>query len=362
MANIFITGGAGFLGWRLVRNLLDKTDSRLYLLVRDNSSMSAGKRIEELINKSYSGKKRIKIRDRIEVISGDISKENLGMKKSQIAGLSKKINIIYHSAALCDFNIPIATIRKVNLDGTKKVLDFALECKRNGQFKSFHHISTVAIMGDKGGVLRESSLDMGQGFNNTYEKTKFEAEKLINKYRKKRLSVSVYRPSVIVGDSVTGEASDFQLFYRPMHIFSMEILDKIPANKDLKYNLVPVDYVARAIYLISSDQRNDNKTYNLTNTNSITLNSLLDSASSYFGFKKPKIIPANKFNFKELKGFRRKVIEPYLPYFTHKKLVFDTANFEKAINGAGFNWPVIDRKLLRKLFKYCVDVKYIDRN
>ena len=361
MENIFITGGAGFLGWKLVKNLLNETDSKLYLLVRQNSRKSVKERIEELINKSYSSKKRKKIRSRIEVVKGDITEKNLGISKSKIKKLYKKINTIYHSAALCQFNVPMPIIRKINLGGAKNVLDFALRCKVNGRFKSFHHISTVAIVGDSGGVLYENSLDMGQRFNNTYERTKFEAEKLINKYRKAGLKVSIYRPSVIVGDSITGEASDFQLFYRPLHIFSMEILEAIPANRRFKYNLVPVDYVARAIYLISANSKNDNGNYHLTNSYDITLDSFLNIASSYFGFKKPKLIPKNQYDFKELKGFRRKVIEPYLPYFNHKGVVFGMANFNRAVKGTDFAWPAINRKLLFRLFKYCVDVKYINR-
>jgi len=361
MANIFITGGAGFLGWRLVKNLLDETDSKLYLLVRQNSRKTVKERINELINKSYNGKKIKKIHSRLEVVKGDIIEKNLGMKKSQIRELFGKINLIYHSAALCDFNVPMPVIRKINVTGTKNVLDFAMRCKKKGQFISFHYISTVAIMGNKGGALYENSLDMRQMFNNTYEETKFEAEKLINKYRKKGLLASIYRPSVIVGDSVTGEASDFQIFYRPLHIFSMDIFEEIPANPYLEYNLVPVDYVAKAIYLISSDRKNDNKNYHLTNPNSIAINFLLNMASSYFGFKKPKITPKDKFNFRKLRGFKRKVIEPYLPYLNHKEVMFDATNFKQAVNRANFAWPVINRKLLRRLFKYCADVKYINR-
>jgi len=349
------------LGWKLVRNFLDETDSELYLLVRGNSRKTARGRINELINKTYSGKNRKSAYKRIEVVEGDITEKNLGINKSRLKELSEKINMIYHSAALCEFSVPMHIIREINLTGTKNVLDFAWKCRANGNFLSLHYISTVAIMGNSGGVLYEDSLDIGQGFNNTYEKTKFEAERLINRHRNKGLAVSVYRPSVIVGDSITGEASDFQIFYHPLHIFSLGIFEEIPANGNFKYNLVPVDYVAMAICLISMDRKNDNKNYHLTNNHSITLNSLLNIASSYFGFKKPKITPKSRFNFKGLKGFRRKVIEPYLPYFNHKEMMFDTANFKKAVKGTVFAWPNVDRKLLFTLLKYCADVKYIKR-
>lgn len=361
MEHIFITGGTGFLGWRLIRNFLDETDSKLYLLVRGNSRKTAGGRISELINKTYSGKNRKSAYKRIEVVEGDITEKNLGISKTRLKELSGKISMIYHSAALCEFSVPMNIIREINLTGTRNVLDFAWKCKENSQFLSLHHISTVAIMGSSGGVLYEDSLDIGQSFNNTYEKTKFEAERLINRHRNMGLNASIYRPSVIVGDSVTGEASDFQIFYHPLHIFSLGIFEEIPANGNFKYNLVPVDYVAMAIYLISIDRKNDNKNYHLTNSRSITLNSLLNIASAYFGFKKPKITPKNRFNFKALKGFRRKVIEPYLPYFNHKEMIFDRTNFKKAVKGTAFKWPNVDRKLLLTLLKYCVDVKYITR-
>ncbi|MDP8230970.1 MAG: SDR family oxidoreductase [Candidatus Gorgyraea atricola] len=361
MKNIFITGATGFLGWDIVKNLLKKQDSKLYLLVRGNSDMKAKDRITKLINKSYDKAKRDGINERIEVVHGDTTKKDMGIKKFTLDKLRKEIETIYHCAALCEFGMPLEPIRKINVLGTKNVLDFALQCNENNQFDSFHHISTVAVVGKFGGIFYEDSLDVGQGFNNTYEETKFEAEKLIAEYRHKGLSISIYRPSIITGDSKTGEVSNFQMFYQPLHIFSLGIFDEIPADRTLGYNLVPIDYVAQAIYLISSEKENNNRNYHLTNPNTIALDFLLEMASSYFGFQKPKLTLQQKFHFEDLKGFRRKVIEPYLPYFNHRTVIFDAENFDAAINGKEFRWPVIDKDLLSRLFKYCADVKYIRR-
>ncbi|MFH1478166.1 MAG: SDR family oxidoreductase [Candidatus Omnitrophota bacterium] len=360
MKNIFITGSTGFLGWDIARNLLDNTDSNVYLLVRGKADRSGSKRILDLLERSYPEQKRMSIVNRIEVLEGDVTGINLGLKKDKYDSLTKEIDVIYHSAALCEFGIELPIIKKINVDGTKNMLDFALLCGKNGQFISFQYVSTVGIAGKTGGVFYENSLDIGQEFNNTYERTKFEAEKLIESYRKKGLSISVYRPSIITGDSKTGEASNFQMLYQPLHFFSLGIFDKIPVNREMKYNLVPVDCVAKAIYLISTNEDN-NKNYHVTNPNPIDIDFLLNAASEYFGFKKPKLVSEKEFDYELLRGFGRKLIDPYLPYFNHKALTFDNTNFNKAIEGKGFKWPVINEAILKRLFKYCADVDYIKR-
>jgi len=360
MKNIFITGATGFLGWDIVKNLLGEKDSVLHVLVRADSQLAAEGRVNKLINERIDKEEREDARERIKVICGDVTKRDLGINRPQLEKLHKKIDIIFHGAALCEFGVLLERIRKINLFGTKNMLDFALNCKNKGRLNSFQHISTVGIAGDFGGTLYEKDLNINQGFNNTYEQSKFEAEALVNEYRDKGLSVSVYRPSIVVGDSMTGKVSNFQMFYQPLHIFSLELVEEIPANKSLGYNLVPVDYVARAIHLISSNQ-NNNKNYHITNTSSINLDFLLNVAGSYFGFKKPKVVSEDKYDYGKLIGFRKRVLDPYLPYFNHKKLTFDTANFHQAIRDKEFSWPLIDEDLLVRLFKYCADVQYIRR-
>jgi len=355
MPNIFITGGTGFLGWNIVRLLLEDNSNNIFILAREKGDASAFSRIDALLKGAYKPDDALALKKRIHIIDGDITEDNLGIGPAELKEFTGKIDTIYHSAALCEFGVPYKKIRKINVDGTKNVLDFALDCRP----EQFNHISTAAVVGRKGGKFYEADLDIGQEFNNTYEQTKFEAEKLIEEYRNKGLNISIFRPSVITGDSRTGEVTNFQMLYQPLHIFSLELYSEVPADPDVDFNLVPVDYVAKAIYMISSKAKDNNKAYHLLNSDWITFDVFLDSAARFFGFKKPRLIPVSKFDMAKLRGFSYKLLEQYIPYMNHEKVIFDTGNSQNALNGDEFRWPKTDESFLETLFRFCDESGYI---
>ncbi|PIP68073.1 MAG: hypothetical protein CO035_01900 [Candidatus Omnitrophica bacterium CG_4_9_14_0_2_um_filter_42_8] len=357
MENIFITGGTGFLGWDIAKNLLEDKNSRLYFLAREKSGLTAENRIIGLVKKDYGAGKAGDILDRVELIEGDITAPGLRIEKKLLGKLCKEIDVIYHSAALCEFGVTWDKIKIINVDGTKNVLEFAKKCIN---LRNFNHISTVALAGNFSGVFYENYLDKNQRFNNTYERSKFEAEKLVRAYEKEGLKVSIFRPGIITGNYTTGYTTNFQMFYQFLHILSLELFDELPVNKDVKYGFSPVDYVAKAIGLIPYDVESG-KIYHITNPNTISFNSFLDNASRYFGFKKPVLIPKDKYDYNKLSGFRKKLIDFYLPYMIHEKIDFDISNFSSAVNGSLFRWPKIDEEFLTNLFKFCDKIGYIKR-
>ena len=356
MSNIFITGATGLLGWNLAKELLRDEDMMLYLLVRENEKGSAKQRIFNLIKRDCDKNTKTGMVNRVKVIEGDITCQNLGIDKHELKELSCKIDKIYHCAALCEFAVPLEKIRKINVYGVKNVLDFASKCN----LKSFNHVSTVGVAGKSGGTFYEDSLDIGQAFNNTYEQSKFEAEKLLKNYSND-FPIVIFRPAIIVGHSFTGEVNEFQMFYQLLHFLSLELLDEIPINKSMVYNITPVDYVAKAIAIISSNSKNTGKTYQLANPISTSFNFFLDTAVSYFGFKKPKVVSEEKHNYNKLSGFCKKILDIYMPYLTHKKIIYDTTNFDLAMDGVAFKWPIIEKKLLTKIFRFCNDKNYIKK-
>lgn len=359
---VFLTGGTGLLGSYILRKLLyhkNHTIGKIIVLCRGKTQKEAQRRVQQPLWGQLPLRQKRGLMSLLEVVRGDITQENLGLSKSVYKRLVKNITLVYHSAAICEFGIPLSVIRKSNVIGTKSVLDLALAAKKNGKLKCVHHISTVAVSGDRTGIFYEKDLDLGQGFNNTYEQSKFEAEKVVEKYRKLGLPVAIYRPSIIVGDSKTGYTNNFKMLYQPLHLLCMEFYKALPARRNTLFSFVPVDYTAEAIVRISLDTKlKPNSTYHITNSNEISFGSFLDAASRHFKFCKPALIPYEDFSFKNYSPLQLDLIRPFLPYFNYKQR-FSAKNSKVALSKTKFQWPKIDEAFLKKLFKFCVESGFI---
>ena len=357
--NILLTGSTGFLGFYLAKRFLQDEDIKLILLARPNGSLSARQRIERLFKQRCGKDEYNSITDRLEIVEGTITYPDLGLAKEEREKLSKEITTVFHSAALAQFNVPYEKIKEINVNGTKNVLDFALQCLKNTSFESVNHISTIAVSGTYRGIFYEESLDEEQGFRNTYEQTKFETEQLIQAYRTKGLNVNIFRPSAIIGDSQDGYAINFRVIYQPLRIFSLGIYKQIPAEGSIKYNLVPADFLSDAIYLIYAHGHPHNQTFHLTNTHEVTGDFILKTASEFFGYPAPERIPLDDFDMNSLRGARRLLLEPYIPYFNHDQIEYDNKGAMNILGKNGFQWPKVDRKLLHTIFQFCLDAQFI---
>ncbi|MCX5699178.1 MAG: SDR family oxidoreductase [Candidatus Omnitrophica bacterium] len=361
---IFITGATGFLGSYLLRKLLhykNHTIGNIIALSRGETQKETERRVRQSLWGQLPLRQKRGLISLLEVVRGDIAKENLGLSKAAYNRIIKKVTIIYHSAAICEFGVPLPVIRKTNVDGTRNVLELALACKKQGGFKRFHHISTVAVAGDRKGVFYENELDLGQKFNNTYEQSKFEAEKMGERYRDKGLPITTYRPSIIVGDSSTGYTNNFKMLYQPLHLFCMELYKEIPASGNTFFSFVPVDYTAEAIIRISLDNcAGNHSVYHITNPNETNFGYFLDMACKYFKFRKPVLTPGEKFSFEKYTPLQIELLKPFIPYFNYK-VRFDASNAQKILKKTNFKWPKVNAQFLRRLFKFCVKSGFIRR-
>ena len=148
---------------------------------------------------------------------------------------------VIHSAATVRFDHSLDEARHINVEGTRQILDFA---GGHAPASSFTYVGTAYVAGERYDLVREDELNVGQGYRNTYEQTKAEAEALVRS-RLGSLPGVILRPSIIVGDSRTGVTSSFKMMYWPLKIYARRLWRTVPGYPDAVLDIVPVDYVAR---------------------------------------------------------------------------------------------------------------------
>jgi nucleoside-diphosphate-sugar epimerase len=204
---------------------------------------------------------------------------------------------------------------------------------------------------------------VGQGYRNTYEQTKAEAEALVRS-RLGSMPGVILRPSIIVGDSRTGVTSSFKMMYWPLKIYARGLWRTVPGYPDAVLDIVPVDYVASAVARLAFDDAAISKTVHLCAgpKGSATIDQVAHRAMEYFNAPEPRYVDPKLFFalvrpllWISLWGPKRRVLRDgraYRDYFT-MKMQFDTSNAELLLAPAGVQPPpVLD--YLDRLFNYCV--------
>ena len=196
MSTILFTGFPGFIGMRLLpRILAERPGESVACLVQEKFEPVARRAVAEL-EAAHPG-----ARGRLALVRGDITQPQLGLEPARAAELRRTLREAWHLAAVYDLAVPSELARRVNVDGTRHVLQLLAGASR---FERLQYASTAYVSGTARGVFRETDLDVGQGFKNHYEETKFEAEVEV---LKAKLPATIYRPGVVVGDSKTGETA-----------------------------------------------------------------------------------------------------------------------------------------------------------
>ncbi len=256
---VFLTGANGFLGTQVALKLLRSYNYKIMVLVR-------GKNEQQAVNRLYRAWWEFpelleEIGKRIHVLNGDITKTELGIEKQEYKNLVQTVTHVIHTAADWKLKSSLEELQKINVQGTKNVLKLAQLAHEDHGLERFSHVSTAYVAGGKKGIVPENSLTSKYGFLSDYEKTKFESEVLV---KKSKFDVSIFRPSMIVGDSSTGYIKTFNTVYVPLRLYLSGKLKIIPVSRSMKINLVPVDYVADAVVKLTFDTGALNKTFHLT--------------------------------------------------------------------------------------------------
>ena len=216
-----LTGATGFLGMEVLARLLERGDDVIVLVRGD-----AERRTQEVLQTLGTPEQRVR------AIAGDLTEPGLS--------IPCEVTEIVHCAASISFSLPLDEARRINVDGTRRVLAAAHRLPR---LRRLVHVSTAYVAGRHRGRFAGHDLDVGQSFRNSYERSKHEAEALLRD-EADGLPLVVARPSIVVGESDTGWTPAFNVLYWPLRAFDRGLLDRVPAARGGRVDVVPVDYVA----------------------------------------------------------------------------------------------------------------------
>jgi nucleoside-diphosphate-sugar epimerase len=322
MPTLFFTGYPGFLGSELLpRLLLRAPEATALCLVQPKFAALARERAMPL-------------GERIRIIEGDIT--------SPIHAPTNDVTEVWHLAAIYDLSVKRDVGIRVNVSGTRNLLDFARRC---GALQHFHYISTCYVSGSLPGVFREDDLACGQSFNNYYEETKYLAELEVRK--RHDVPWTIYRPAVIVGDSMTGATQKFDGPYFVMQWLERQpriaILPVVGRPSRYTFNVVPRDFMVNAIEYVSGRSGIVQKCYQLADPAPLTVDATVNVIARATGrrvIRIPLTKALAKFSIEHVPGVFRllRIPSPAVDYFVHPT-TYDTANADAALSGSGIFVP-----------------------
>jgi nucleoside-diphosphate-sugar epimerase len=323
MPAIFFTGFPGFLGSELLPRVLARTDDYALCLVQPKFRALAEERAK-------------KFGARIRLVEGDLTAPLDHIDASEIRE-------IWHLAAVYDLAVSREVGMKVNVTGTSRVLDLA---ERAPRLERLHYVSTCYVSGRHPGLFTENDLEKGQRFNNFYEETKQLAEVEVRR-RMARVPATIYRPSVVVGDSATGATQKFDGPYFVMQWLmrqpKLAVLPVVGNPSRYRFNVVPRDFVMNAIEYLSALPQATGKTYAIADPAPLTVDETIDTIAAAAG-RRVLRIPLTKGLAKGalqyVPGVYRLMRIPpaAVDYFVHPT-EYDTTNATTDLAGSGIVAP-----------------------
>jgi thioester reductase-like protein len=270
---------------------------------------------------------------------------DLGLSGAEYRAVGEQVTRIFHTAAIYYLGTSRELAERVNIQGTRNVLELAAQCKR---LRRLSHFSTAQVSGMRKGVVMEDELEEGQRFHNAYEQTKFEAERLARQAMSS-LPVSIFRPGIIVGDSRSGEIDKFDGPYYLLTLILSAPVDvhlPLPGNGNAPLYLVPIDFVIEAAIHLTQDERAEGKTFHLTDPSPLSTRRLYQVVAEHAHRKSPlAVIPSRVARLLlRTPGLERVARAPLSFLEAFDQLVFyNTRNTLELLRGTGLYCPPFER-------------------
>ncbi len=373
--NVLLIGSTGYLGIHILDDLLTNTDVNIYCIVRGKGNCDAEKRLKETLEFYFEGKYNSIINKRVFIINGDITSQKFGIGVEEYLQLGEKIDGIIHTGALVKYYGDYHDFEKVNVFGTERVMKFSLKFN-----KPVFYVSTIGLSGQylvthkyKNSTFSEKDLYIGQNYmENVYVRSKYEAERLINKYIDLGLKVAIIRVGNLTGRYTDGHFQKnitHNSFYNI--IKSIMLLGAVSENiLNESFDFTPVDYCSKATVRLFLKKESIGRTFHLFNHKKINVSRMLEL------FKKIginiksldkdefqaliKSVSTDESNKDKLKGIINDINTESQLSFSSSVIVESKLTIEY-LKQLDFEWPEMNEQYLEKIISYMKDVEYISQ-
>lgn len=248
MKTFLVTGATGAVGSAITARLLQMPDVRVFAVVRAKPDEGSSQRLQATLRSLDVPSSVTADGRRVQALNGDVAQPRFGLSDTDYALLASQCTHLIHCAGVVRMNLPLDSARQAAVESARNVLGLAQRLADAGRLQKVEMVSTVGVAGRDHQLLREEWVGVMHRFHNTYEQAKAEAEQLAREAVRAGMALSVHRPSMVVGDSGTGRALHFQVFYFLVEFLSGKRTNGFfPEFDAARLDIVPVDFVAQAV-------------------------------------------------------------------------------------------------------------------
>jgi thioester reductase-like protein len=287
---IFVTGSTGYIGSYIVAGLFAGHREPLNLLVRAKTQQEARERLWQSLQLHFAFPEfQEHVRGRARIFLGDLTGERFGLSGDDYHDLVDSTDSLIHCAASLNRKSEKQCLN-VNLRGSLEVIQLARRAQDRHGLRRYSHVSTVAVAGRRQNevVQEDASIDWARSDYDPYARTKKFCEHMVAQLLPD-VPRTIFRPAIVLGDSRRPETTQFDMVRAFSVLSSLPVL---PLRPDDRIDIVPADYVGKAIVAIHQKDQAAHRIYHLSSgTGSQTCRELTDALAQAGGWRRPLYWP-----------------------------------------------------------------------
>jgi nucleoside-diphosphate-sugar epimerase len=253
---VLVTGATGSIGPAVLAQLLPRAGSVVVLMRPGREGVRA--RSDWLV-RAISGHDPAAPVERLTFVPGDLSQDGAALAPEDHRRLNGEVTDVLHLAADTRFTLPLEQARAANLGTTLGVLRLV---EGFGRLRALAVASTLYVAGTRTGEILESELADTE-FVNTYERSKFEAEREL-RARMRDLPIAVFRIATLLGSAGTGEVRKPTAVHHALRLYFQGLVPMVPGDPSQVVELLDVEHAASAVARLLLDAFAPGTTFQVT--------------------------------------------------------------------------------------------------